>query len=258
MQKMLAAALMLAAPLTTQAEDWQYSVMPYLWLPSISMDSPDFNSSGSIIDVGPTNYLDALKFGFMLDAEMRNNDLVFKGDLIYLDFAVDNKEIDLTPDFDLTNRGSYDFDLTGHVITLSGGKTVVRKDDYYMDALLGWRRFDMTAELEVIEPPVPNIAPSLSPGQKFKSNLQFNDVFVAVNGNYQFAGSSWSMPYYADIGTGDSDLTWQAMIGVDYAFGWGKLHMSYRHLDYDFGNVGNFTDLQTTFSGPTIGAKFEF
>jgi hypothetical protein len=64
--------------------------------------------------------------------------------------------------------------------------------------------------------------------------------------------------YYADVGTGESDLTWQAVLGVAYQFGWGKLFANYRHLDYDFGDTKNFSDLSLAFSGPTVGARFDF
>ena len=64
------------------------------------------------------------------------------------------------------------------------------------------------------------------------------------------------MPYYIDVGAGDSDLTWNAMLGMSREFGWGELVIAYRHLDYDQdanGLLQNFS-----FSGPGIGARFNF
>lgn len=244
MKKLLAAALLLTAPLTSQASDWEYSVTPYLWLPTISMDSPNFNGNGDGLDVGPTNYLESLDFGLMLDADIRNDEWVILGDLIYLDFGIKNKDITPGPIFNPTSK----IDLSASIISLAAGKTIINKDDYFMDAVLGWRRTHVDLETKVNGNTLPLFSPTLT----------FNDVVIGVNGGYQFADSNWSLPYYADVGAGDSDLTWQAMVGLDYAFEWGKLHMNYRHLDYDFGNVGRIQDLQTTFSGPSIGARFEF
>ena len=53
-------------------------------------------------------------------------------------------------------------------------------------------------------------------------------------------GSShkWAMPYHFDIGTGDSDLTWQAELGVTYSFGWGDIGAVWRYLDYDLNSDG--------------------
>jgi hypothetical protein len=37
----------------------------------------------------------------------------------------------------------------------------------------------------------------------------------------------WYLPYYADIGTGDSDLTWQLFGGIGYMFNWGDIKLGY-------------------------------
>ena len=64
------------------------------------------------------------------------------------------------------------------------------------------------------------------------------------------------MPYYADIGAGDSDLTWQAMAGIGYSYGWGDVLLTYRHLSYDEGTDGLVQDLEL--SGPAIAVNFRF
>ena len=64
------------------------------------------------------------------------------------------------------------------------------------------------------------------------------------------------MPYYIDIGTGDSDLTWQAELGLTYAFEWGALGVAWRYLDYDLKSDGPIVDLN--FNGPAVGAIFRW
>jgi hypothetical protein len=34
------------------------------------------------------------------------------------------------------------------------------------------------------------------------------------------------MPHYLDVGTGSSNWTWQAPLGVGYAFDWGEVNLS--------------------------------
>ena len=46
-------------------------------------------------------------------------------------------------------------------------------------------------------------------------------------------GSPWSVPFYVDIGTGDSKRTWQAAAGIRYAFQWGEVSALWRVLDYE-------------------------
>jgi hypothetical protein len=64
------------------------------------------------------------------------------------------------------------------------------------------------------------------------------------------------VPYYVDVGAGDSDLTWQAVLGIAYSFGWGDMGVVWRHLDYDVGSSGPIQDIN--FSGPAAGATFRW
>ena len=98
-----------------------------------------------------------------------------------------------------------------------------------------------------------------NPGMSFVGNqsshqpIQWNIIFY-IFGN----GGHWSLRYYADIGTGESDVTWQALLGLGYRFGWGDLFADYRHLDYEFGDTALLGDVASAFSGPSIGATFRF
>jgi hypothetical protein len=66
----------------------------------------------------------------------------------------------------------------------------------------------------------------------------------------------WSVPYYFDVGAGDSDLTWQAELGLAYSFGWGDAGVMWRYLDYDLESDGPIVDLN--FSGPAVGVAFRW
>ncbi len=66
----------------------------------------------------------------------------------------------------------------------------------------------------------------------------------------------WYVPYYADIGTGDSDLTWQALAGIGYRFSWGDIKLVYRYLSYDMDDDKLLKDLDL--SGPALGVVFRF
>jgi hypothetical protein len=250
------AVLACSAPLLAQAEGWEYSVAPYVWLPTISLESARAKDSsglvdGSRLDIGPTDYLKALDFALMLTGDMRKDDWVFKGDLIYLKFGIDDQDIDFARPGSGPVAGEYEAVLDGAIIALAGGRTLVRTANYHLDGLVGWRRVAMSLE----------VSGDLDGGGSIdlSSDLDFDDAFVALNGRYAFGdGDRWSLRYYADIGAGDSDLTWQAMVGLGYGFGWGDLFVNYRHLEYDFGDVRQFEDLSARFSGPSIGGIFRF
>lgn len=250
------ALLACSAPLLAQAEGWEYSVSPYVWLPTLSLESARATDSsglvdGSRLDIGPTDYLKALDFALMLTGDMRKDDWVFKGDLIYLKFGIDDKDVDFFRPDTGPIAGEYQADLSGAIIALAGGRTLVRTANYHFDGLVGLRRVAMSLD----------VAGDLDSGGSIdlESDIDVHDAYVAVNGRYAFGeGDRWSLRYYADVGTGESDLTWQAVAGLGYGFGWGDLFINYRHLEYDFGDVRRFEDLNTTFSGPSIGGIFSF
>jgi hypothetical protein len=64
------------------------------------------------------------------------------------------------------------------------------------------------------------------------------------------------MPYYLDIGSGSSTLTWQGFLGVAYAFKWGDAVFGYRRLYYDQSDDKLLQNFR--FSGPSLGASFRF
>jgi hypothetical protein len=81
------------------------------------------------------------------------------------------------------------------------------------------------------------------------------DGIVGVKGQYAL-GQRWSIPYYVDVGTGQSEFTWQAMMGVGFnAAKWLDIALVYRHLAWEVD--GDIID-NINFTGPALGAVFRF
>ncbi|MBK6862665.1 MAG: hypothetical protein IPG91_03445 [Ideonella sp.] len=66
----------------------------------------------------------------------------------------------------------------------------------------------------------------------------------------------WFIPYYLDVGTGESRFTWQGIAGIGYQFGWGSVIAAWRYLDYDFKSGGVVESLNM--NGGAIGVQFSF
>ncbi len=58
------------------------------------------------------------------------------------------------------------------------------------------------------------------------------------------------------MGTGDSDLTWQAAAGIAYGFKWGEVSALWRYIDYDMKSGSAMQNVR--FSGPMVGATFRW
>lgn len=68
--------------------------------------------------------------------------------------------------------------------------------------------------------------------------------------------TAWYLSFYADVGAGDSKLTWQAWPGVGYRFENVDAVAGYRHLAWETDDGDTFEDIN--FSGPMLGVKFRF
>jgi hypothetical protein len=79
------------------------------------------------------------------------------------------------------------------------------------------------------------------------------DGIVGVTGRYAFADDrKWFVPFYRDVGTGQTKLTWQAGAGVGYGFRWGDVVATWRHMEWNAKSGKSIEAMNL--SGPMIGA----
>lgn len=253
---------------------WEFQLTPYVWLPTISGDlnyepSGDGGNPGSgapAVDVGPTDWLDLLNGVFLLQAEMRKNRFLAFTDVVYLGLESDDDRVKSVSD---RGRGNVPIerssnlktgsDIDGFTVTLAGGYKAFETERASLDIFAGARFFGLEAESEwnlrtEVTRPGGDIA--LEREGSVESEEDSWDAIVGIKGARKIGTGKWSLPYYVDVGTGDSDLTWQVIAGASYTFGWGDLMMSYRHFAYDGGPGGLMQNF--SFSGPVIGGRFHF
>jgi hypothetical protein len=100
--------LALLAPMRASAQapadKWSYSIMPYLWLPSMDgtlrYGSPAAGGASPIVSVDADTLLGALDFALMISGEARKSRWLIATDLIYLDLSSDSsavRSIDFNP-----------------------------------------------------------------------------------------------------------------------------------------------------------------
>ena len=253
------------------ADSWQFQLTPYVWLPTISgklnYDLPAGGGDGAPrIDVGPTDWLELLNGVFLLRGEARKDRFFVFADVVYLGLESDNDRVvavspgsgDLIP-IDASVNLDTKTDLDGFTMTLAGGLNVHSDETSSTDLFAGVRFFGMdtktswnlSADIEL--PGGGNVLPRQG---SIESDLESWDAVVGIKGRMRIGNGKWSLPYYLDVGTGDSDLTWQAIAGVSYAYSWGDLIISYRHFEYDGGPQGLMENF--SFSGPVIGGRFSW
>ena len=93
------------------------------------------------------------------------------------------------------------------------------------------------------------------PPAKLSNSDTLWDGIVGVKGGFMLT-EHWYIPYYADIGAGDSQITWQLYTGIGYRFERVDVVLGYRYLEYDQDDDKFLQDL--SFYGPLLGVGFRF
>ena len=247
-----------AAPVLAQeaSDDWQFSATIYGWFPDIAGQSNLPVGDTSIgVDIG--TILDHLKMTAQGSFEVRKGRWGAYTDVVYLDVGetknnARNIDIGGVP-LPGTVASSLEFDLKSLFWTFAGTWQLTDNTALLAGARLASQ--DVQLDWEFAGDFGPIQPPPLT-GSRRASVDQW-DLIVGARGQFNLGdGGKWAIPYHFDIGTGDSELTWQAMLGVSYALGWGDLGIAWRHLEYDFESGGAIKDIN--FSGPAAGARFRW
>ena len=99
----LALLVPLGATAQPDAPPWKFSVMPYLWLPSVDGKinyGPPPGGGSANVSIDADTLLDNLDFAFMINGEARKGRWLVATDVIYLDFANTDstvRSVDLNP-----------------------------------------------------------------------------------------------------------------------------------------------------------------
>lgn len=261
---MLAAVVLAAAgSASAQSNDrWAFTGTIYGFFPSIggktTFPPP---AGGSEVTVDADDILDDLKFVFMGSFEARKGRWGGFTDLIYMDlgnsksgtrdFALGGNQIPA----DVQANASYD--LKGWAWTLAGTYLAIATPEHTMQVLGGARMLKLdpklTWELTGNIGAIPVVDRS---GSTETSDTNW-DAIVGVKGRAMLgAERKWFIPYYLDVGTGESKFTWQAMGGVGYSFDNWDLFAAWRYLDYDMKSGSKIEDL--SFSGPGVALQFRW
>ena len=257
----------LSAPAQTPGDEWTFSITPYLWLPNIDgtlkYSVPPGGTGSAEVETGPNDYLENLSFAMMISGEARKGRWSVFTDFIYLDFS-DEESAVKSINFGGTRVStsgnvSTESSLRGGVWTLGAGYAVLPGRPVEMDVLGGLRYFGLEASTDwqlTATVTGPGTGQTFPRTGSISEREDLWDGIVGVRGRIWLGRSNWSIPYYLDMGTGSSSLTWQGMLGIAYSWKWIEARLAYRHLYYD--QKGDKLVQDMRFSGPALGVNFRF
>jgi hypothetical protein len=147
-------------------------------------------------------------------------------------------------------------DVKSTVWTLAGTYRAIADPGLTADILLGARDLDLKQHLTWQFSG--DVGPFVGPGRQGSGTSNPNnwDAIVGFKGRAMFgAKHAWFVPYYLDLGGGNSDYTWQGILGLGYTFSsWGEVAVVWRYLDYQFKK----NNASLSMSGPAIGIGFNW
>jgi hypothetical protein len=244
------------SPLPKISEEWRFEVTPYLWSSGISSTLFYNDRYLNTAKLSSTDVLGNLKSGGMITAEAHYGNWGIMGDIVSATLQVTSSPTVTAP----TRAGALPVNaankttLQQNIITGAATYTVLNNQEAYVDALVGVRSIAATATISL-----DLSADGMSRSAVDSKSVSTADPIVGFKGRYRIAGSTWYIPFYADIGGGGgtTNMTWQGILGVGKTFEkWVDVSLAYRTMYYDMNGDGLLQ--KTTFKGPQIAATFKF
>jgi len=245
----------------SMTDAWRWHAIVYAYLPDIGGKTTFPAGSGSSINVDADTILSNLKFAFMGTLEAQKGRWGAFTDVLYLDvggsksqsrdFSVGHAQIPAGVTADL------DLDVKGLIWTFAGEYRFASDPNSTFDVFAGARVASLKQNLGYNLSA--DVGPITGPGRSGSVEAKITnwDGIVGAKGRLAFGDRrEWFVPLYVDVGTGDSDLTWQAIAGIGYTFSWGEVLAAWRYLDYNFKSGDRIESLN--FNGPAIGVGFHW
>ena len=250
---MLVAVMPLSAAADEAGKDtgWQFGADIYGWAPGFGIKT----TGGENLDVDFDDVIKALKFTAQGGVSVRKGRWSLSTDVIYMALKQDsNKSVTATVgprgheiniDADVTVR------LTGWIVTPFVGYTFYDNGKLRTDAIAGVRYLWLKPDLEL------DVEGPLKPRHnRISDSGDVWDGIVGIRGDLNL-DKNWYVPYYADMGTGDSTFTWQALIGAGYRISKAMdVVAAYRYLYWNFDDNKVLDSLDAI--GMLIGLRFRF
>lgn len=249
--------LLPVAAMAQTADDWNFEASINGYLPTLG-GSTIFpaGSGGSSLNVDAQTIIDHLKMVFMGSFEARKGLWGGYTDVLYMNLGGSKSGTsDLRPNGGGLVTANANLDLKATAWTLAGTYRAMASPQATLDVLAGARYLDVKSTLGWSF--IGNGPAGIAPSGTSTVGTSLWDAVVGVKGKVFFGDEKrWFAPYYADIGTGGSDLTYQLMAGVGYAFKWGDIVGAWRYLDYNMKSGKAIESLNL--NGPMVSVAFRW
>lgn len=241
---------------------WHTGLSVYGWLPGVSATTRYRLPGGeTVINRTDHDILSKLSGAFMMEASVQKDRWGAFADIDWVKFDDESGHV--------IGIGGQRFGASAHLdtrwnakggqVTLAGFYTVGHSSQGNIDILLGARYLWLKGNIGW------NFALQGTGGRldiadsgHLSAQTHVTDGIIGVRGRWTpFPDKALFMPYYFDIGTGDSDHTEQYAGGIGYAFSWGDVALTYRDIEYHERGADAFLRA-ARLSGPSLTLSWMF
>jgi opacity protein-like surface antigen len=207
---------------------WQTSASLYMLGAGIAGET----ATQGDIDITFEDIMDNFEMGFMGNIATNNGQWGFEADVLYMNLGNDLED----------NRLIKSFDFSSWIVTTMATYKILETPKLDLHLLAGARYFSMEPKLNDIS-----------------TSGDIWDGIIGIKGKYSL-NEQWFIPFHADIGTGDSESTWQGFAGLGYKYDNMDIIAGYRYIEWNFDESHPAGDVfnDVSISGPMLGIKFHF
>jgi hypothetical protein len=242
------------------SDEWKFRGSIYFWMPTFSGTANLAGNNTVDFDINFHTLWDTLKMGGMGNIEVQKGRWGGFADFIYLDLGAASattrdRMIDGIPVPVEVNLNT-NLDFKGFISTFAGSYRLQAEPGSSFDVFAGARflwldltlNYDLSTDVGSLQ------GPQRSGSRKSLGTTW--DGIVGAKGRMAFGDNrEWFVPYYADVGTGQSKITYQAAAGIGYAFSWGEVVATWRYLYWK--EPGDKVD-KLSVNGPQVAVAFNW
>ena len=226
------------------SSEWKKTFEVYGWLPNIYITTAEQDH----ITLTLGDLISNLKFLAMLDFGAQKDKWSMGADVIYMHIGGSGETIKSGPIGDPTDI-DVSVSMRAVISTFGGGYQFFGDNRHELHGVFGARYLYIKLPIEV------DVDAAIGPegGKKVILGGDNWDGIVGLRGKTDI-NDRWYTNYYADIGTGQSDLTWQAKVGFGYHFNKFTGTFGFRYMRWNFDSSSELDNLRVI--GPYLGARW--
>ena len=229
-------------------ESWKLDLDVHAWVPEHNIKT----TTGDKIRIGINDVLREFDITLQAGFKARKGRLRLFGDVLWVDLTSNDAATVTRPvgSLGIPAEISVDYTEKAWIVNAGVGYNLVDEDRWTLDVFGGLRYLWLNVSVGL------DFSTRLLDSTSIASDRRMNlDGIVAASG-VVLLNDRWYARYYADVGTGNTDLTWTAQGVLAYRFDSVDAYAGWRHQEWD--GVGEKVIKDLDLSGPILGVRFRF